>query len=453
MGVLKKGNFYLLLFFLLFSITACKLSEVVVSPTNTPMPEPTNTAVFSRTPSPEPTDVSLPTSTPTLIAQPDISLPRAIAYTKIAGANDELHIFIYYDLEEPIETKITEDGNYILPTWSPSNEQLAFLKLNATFGTVDFIIHDIATSTNRQLTDLDFDLFDIAEFNWSADEKYLIYTAPQPNGSKLDIYKIDVQTGDIENLTADSPFWDNSASEASDGSSIVFATGRSGSNNIWLMNPDGSKPRQLTTSSAQWENARPVWSPDSSKIAFFRFTNEDISEKGTSGLWLSDLEGNEQLLVEIESAELFNDQKPVWSPNGRFIAYQHGVKRGADIYVVPVTGGEPINVSNMFEEDLEPSWLPNSSALIFTHQTENKIQIYINSLEGGKAELLFSEFLTTLYGKWSRPASETGISIPTNTPEPTATPSTSNETTSSPPRFLAYTKLIDDELHIFAGNG
>lgn len=80
--------------------------------------------------------------------------------------------------------------------------------------------------------------------------------------------------------------------------------------NIWIIEADGSRLRQLT--SGDWKDTSPVWSPDARKLAF-----------------ISDREGREQLYVLYldtrEVARLTNleraPQNPVWSPDGKKIAF------------------------------------------------------------------------------------------------------------------------------------
>ena len=52
-----------------------------------------------------------------------------------------------------------------------------------------------------------------------------------------------------------------------DGKRIVFESNRSGNEEIWVCNADGSDSVQLTFFGSAWAGA-PSWSPDSNRIAF-----------------------------------------------------------------------------------------------------------------------------------------------------------------------------------------
>jgi Tol biopolymer transport system component len=80
--------------------------------------------------------------------------------------------------------------------------------------------------------------------------------------------------------------------------------------NLWIVDIDGSRTRELT--SGTWRDSQPVWSPDGKRIAF-----------------LSDRDGTNQLHVlwvdTREASQLTHlEQAPGginWSPDGKWIAF------------------------------------------------------------------------------------------------------------------------------------
>jgi Tol biopolymer transport system component len=56
---------------------------------------------------------------------------------------------------------------------------------------------------------------------------------------------------------------------------------------VWVIHPDGSGLREITTASESTTNAFPVWSPDATKLLFER------TNKRGEALWIADIDGNQ----------------------------------------------------------------------------------------------------------------------------------------------------------------
>ena len=101
-----------------------------------------------------------------------------------------------------------------------------------------------------------------------------------------------------------------------DGSQILFTRGwvdkmndRTRSN-IWIVDVDGTRVRELTH--GNWSDSSPVWSPDGKKIAFL--SDRDGTEQ-IHVLWLDTREVAQ--LTHLERAP----RSLVWSPDGRMLAF------------------------------------------------------------------------------------------------------------------------------------
>jgi dipeptidyl aminopeptidase/acylaminoacyl peptidase len=101
-----------------------------------------------------------------------------------------------------------------------------------------------------------------------------------------------------------------------DGSQIVFSRGwvdkvkDQGRSNLWIVNRDGARLRELTT--GPWRDSAPVWSPDGSRIAF-------VSDRDGSPqihvLWLDTRELAQLTRIQNAPSSL------QWSPDGSRIAF------------------------------------------------------------------------------------------------------------------------------------
>ena len=97
---------------------------------------------------------------------------------------------------------------------------------------------------------------------------------------------------------------------------MVLQSYQGGTFHIWLMKPDGTGLRQLTT--GHGDDREPRISPDGKTIAFA----SDRAFKGSYDIWTVD--AGSGALKQITTSE--NDEyEPAWSPDGKQIAYVNGV--------------------------------------------------------------------------------------------------------------------------------
>ncbi len=100
-----------------------------------------------------------------------------------------------------------------------------------------------------------------------------------------------------------------------DGRHIAFQNyAPQGNYHIWLIDPDGHHPRELTTGPN--DDREPAWLPDGSGLVF----SSDRSNDGQYKIWRLTLGGNLEQLTTGPGAE----SNPVVSPDGRRLAYVDG---------------------------------------------------------------------------------------------------------------------------------
>ncbi len=101
-----------------------------------------------------------------------------------------------------------------------------------------------------------------------------------------------------------------------DGSQIVFTRGWTDTNkdqaaaNLWLIGSDGSRPRELTQGA--WRDSEPVWSPDGKRIAFLS-TRSGAPQIHV--MWADTHEASQLTHVDFTPSALR------WSPDGKSIAF------------------------------------------------------------------------------------------------------------------------------------
>lgn len=120
-----------------------------------------------------------------------------------------------------------------------------------------------------------------------------------------------------------------------DGRHIAFQSTRSGSDEVWVADRDGSHPRQLTEIGAA-VSGFPRWSPDGNKIVFHS------RPKGYASLFVIDARGGRPEPLTHEPCE---DYSPSWSRDGRRIYFGSQRTEGSQIWMVLAKGGPATQIT------------------------------------------------------------------------------------------------------------
>ena len=140
-----------------------------------------------------------------------------------------------------------------------------------------------------------------------------------------DIYLLPIEGGTAKAITSGIA-WDIQPRFSPDGSKIAFTSDRAGGDNIWVMDADGSDPRQVTKESFRLLN-NPTWSPDGRFIAARKhFTSR--RSLGAGEIWLYHLGGGSGVQLNKKP----NDQKdlgePMFSPDGKYVYFSQDTTPG-----------------------------------------------------------------------------------------------------------------------------
>src|SRR5262249_4989469 len=129
---------------------------------------------------------------------------------------------------------------------------------------------------------------------------------------------------------------DGNAQFSPDGLRIVFASSRSGSQEIWVSRSDGSNPMKLSSVGGS-QVGGPSWAPDSDWIAFH------ARPEGSADLYLVNANGGPVRRLTNEPRQ---EGLPTWSRDGRWIYFSSNRRGLTDIWKMPAQGGAPIQVTS-----------------------------------------------------------------------------------------------------------
>jgi Tol biopolymer transport system component len=137
------------------------------------------------------------------------------------------------------------------------------------------------------------------------------------------VYRMPATGGEAEALTQNSGVAVNMQPRISpDGRQIAFISDRSGQNNLWVMDIDGSNPRAVFAD-LNVRAAEPAWTADGNYIVVRR-SSTGGGGGGGGGLWMYHKDGGTGVPLVSEGRPEF----PSLSLDGRYLYYQVAVSQG-----------------------------------------------------------------------------------------------------------------------------
>lgn len=113
----------------------------------------------------------------------------------------------------------------------------------------------------------------------------------------------------------------------------------------------------------QWVD-NPQISPDGSRIVYQRMGFDVMQDRKQSSLWMTDADGRNHRPLASSGHD------PVWSPDGRRIAYVAASAGSAQIQMHWLDGGQDAAVSGLTETPQNLTWSPDGRWLAFTMDVE-----------------------------------------------------------------------------------
>lgn len=171
--------------------------------------------------------------------------------------------------------------------------------------------------------------FDATEGTWMSVDVH-------PSGSTLvfdllgDLYTLPVAGGDARLLIGGVPF-DSQPVYSPDGSRIAFVSDRSGNDNLWIANADGTGLRQLSHDTQNEGFSSPAWSRDGRSV----YVSRRAYRRDEYGLWLYGVDGGAGVRLEDSKPPASEMLDAVESRDGKSVYFSGRSRAEASLFFTP----------------------------------------------------------------------------------------------------------------------
>jgi Tol biopolymer transport system component/imidazolonepropionase-like amidohydrolase len=232
------------------------------------------------------------------------------------------------------------------------------------------------------------------KISFTTDEGTWVSLDPSPDGKQIvfdllgDLYLVSTAGGEAKRLT-EGPAWDCQPRFSPDGKQIAFISDRSGSDNLWIINVDGTGAKKVSDESDDLLGS-PAWSPDGNYILTRKYGpypgNTDYLRM--TSLWLFHKNGGKGIELVKGKGETAISSGAVFSPDGKLVyfsshpgAYKYNVDIGRfQVYTFNRDTGEVEKITSEYGGGLRPVVSPDGRWLVYGSRHDAKTGLRIRDL-------------------------------------------------------------------------
>jgi eukaryotic-like serine/threonine-protein kinase len=177
---------------------------------------------------------------------------------------------------------------------------------------------------------------------------------------------------------------------------IAYVSVQGGLPQIWLMNNDGSNPKQI--SNLPDGACQPDWSPDGNRLVFTSPCKARQEQYKGSSLFLMNADGSNVFPL---SSVPGGDYEPAWSPDGSKIVFTSLRDAKVNLYLYTLSNNSVARLTNTLANDRRATWSPDGKWIAFERYKTNVPDIWIMAADGSAQTMFSSENNASIMPAWS----------------------------------------------------
>ncbi|MET0571286.1 MAG: amidohydrolase family protein [Pedobacter agri] len=237
-------------------------------------------------------------------------------------------------------------------------------------------------------------------FTLNTDEGTWMNLDVSPDGQEIvfdllgDIYTMPIAGGQAK-LISGGIAYDVQPRFSPNGKYISYTSDKSGGDNIWIMNRDGSGKKQVTKESFRLLN-NATWMPNSEYIVARKHFTAGRS-LGAGEMWMYNINGGDGLQLTKRKNDQQDAGEPNVSPDGRYVYFSEDVTPGPNfeyskdpngtIYAIrqlDLTTGKLITLINEQGGACRPQVSPDGNLIAFVKRVRLKSTLYVQNIKTGE---------------------------------------------------------------------
>jgi Tol biopolymer transport system component len=200
---------------------------------------------------------------------------------------------------------------------------------------------------------------------WLPGEKAVLFSSNRQGGR--DIWKVTPGSNRLTRLTT-GPGEKYFPQASADGHWVSFGVVGEKGQYLHVMRPDGSDLHLLEPNLA--ERFRLVESGRWSSTGDLRLVCNLVTQTGRAGFGFIDLLPNRGIADRIQVAET-TGERPAWSPDGRFLAYEAVCEGSWDLWLADADGRNPRRLTSDPGNERSPVWSPDGKFLYYVKDSRS----------------------------------------------------------------------------------